>query len=228
MPFFSKSTLRTLFAAAVMLTASGFIPTPLTPSAEAGVPITTTTGATVINSGAAAAAAARRAREDREATNAVIVAPAGPTISRLAKRGVIDKTMTPYIDEMVAEMKIPAGTKANEITQAQRDQFLTGLKTKRLVAEMSSTTAEEAVAKGMSKSLVPYFMETKTEFGYSSAVTLPQAKTLEAAMKGKHWKNDTRPVLEKVAAIGGAVMVAGGIGYAVAASKKRHSSYGNY
>ncbi|MEZ0225872.1 MAG: hypothetical protein ACAH83_15060 [Alphaproteobacteria bacterium] len=227
MSFFSKGTLRKLFAAAVMLTASGLVPTPMTQSAAAG-PMTTINAATTVNNGAAAVAAARRARENREATNDVIVAPTGANISRLEKRGVVDKTTAPYIDEMVAEMKIPSGTKAKDITQAQRDQFLTGLKSKRLVAEMSSTTAEEAVAKGMPKSLAPYFMETKAESGYSDAVTLPQAKELEAAMKARHWKNDTKPMLEKVSAIGGTVVVVGGIGYAVAASKRRQSSYDNY
>ena len=221
MAFTIKSkTLRAIFASAAILTGTmGPVPS-LTPNAEAAVPVHVHTNAAAH---AAAAAAARR-RHDREATNAVITNPSSQNIAYLQQRGLVDSTTTPYITAAVVEMKIPIGTKPEDITEQQRENFMQLLRDKRLVAEVSSPTEEQAVEKGLSRQLAPYFAACKDDLGYSSSVTLPQAQAVETCMDNRHWENDTKPLLKKVGLGAAGLAVAGGIAAAIA-KKRREQSF---
>jgi hypothetical protein len=222
MSFFSKGALRKAFFAVAVLTGVGIIPSPAVPEAQAAV---SSAGAAAAASAAAAAAAAARARADREAENAVIVSPTDQNIARLQDRGIVDRTTIPYIRETVASMKVAPGTKEDDISYAQRDQFLGGLQDRRLVAEMSAASPQDATSKGLSDGLAPYFTATKAELGYSGPVTLPQARAMEKILEDKHWENDTKPFLEKTALVAGGVAVVGGVGFALTASRRRDYGY---
>lgn len=225
MAFFSKGTLRKAFmAAAVMTTLTGLAPQ----AAQASVPVVSSTAATAALTAAAAANAAANAARDREAKNDVIVNPSDENIAKLEDRGLIEKTDIPYIRETVASMNVARGTAADDISDTQRDQLMTGIQERKLVAEMSSATPQEAVSKGMPESLAPYFTATRAELGYAGNVTLPQAQAIEHSLESKHWENDTKPALEKTSAVGGTVLVVGGVAYAIASAKKRRDGYNDY
>lgn len=212
--------LRRIFGAVVL---AGAAMTAVAPPAQAG-PVVVNTAATSAATAAAAAAAARNARLNREAVNDVIVNPTEATIAHAKDRGQVDWTTTPYIYEAVREMHIPAGTKADNITEAQRGQFQQMLRDKRLVAQMSADTQAEAEAKGLDRDLAQYLGEVKAALGYSGPVNLSQARAMQKGMEDIHWERDTRPALEKAGIVLGGAAAAGGIVYTM--NRRRRDGYG--
>ena len=138
MSFLRKGTLRKAFAAVAMMTALTGVMAPQPAEAmNVAVHVATMTAVTAANNAAAAA----HARHDREAENAVIANPSAENIKALQGRGLVDKTTVPYVQQAVKDMHVAPGTKPGDVTGTQRDQFMQAVKDKRLVAEVSSTTA---------------------------------------------------------------------------------------
>lgn len=212
--------LRRIFAGVVI---AGAALTAVAPPAHAG-PVVVNTAATSAATAAAAAAAARNARLNREAVNEVIVNPTETAIKHADNRGQVDWTTIPYIQEAVREMNIPAGTKADSITEAQRSHFQQSLRDKRLVAQMSSNSRASAEAKGMSEMDGSYFDITKEKLGYSGPVTLSQAREIQEKIDAQVWENHTLPALKMAGMIGGGVVAVGGAAYAL--TKRRRDGYG--
>jgi hypothetical protein len=224
MSFLPKGALRKVFAAVAMATAlTGVVAPQPAQAMSPAVHIAVT--ASVANSNAAAAA---RRRHDRAAENAVIVNPSAENIQHLKDRGLVDETTSPYIQYAVSDLHIAPGAKADDVTAAQREKFMQTLKDQRLIAEMSAPTAQAAVAKGMSKSLSPYFAQCRANVS-SVTVSFAQAQKMESCMSQMHWQKDTKPALIKGTL--GSVIALNAIGVAMVLSrrkKKSQNSYGGY
>ena len=163
-------------------------------------------GAVVIMMSANNNNAQRQAQLDTEAKNAALVDPSAANIQRLFDRNSTNTATAPFAVEAVREMNIPAGTKAESITEAQRDTFARLLHEKGLVSQMSSTTQAEAEARGVSQGLSKYFEAVKAELGYSGPVTLAQAQQISDSIHRKHWEHDTKPAMLLTGVIGGGVV----------------------
>lgn len=207
-----KSKLVKAFAAvALFTTALGFLPS----TAQAMTPAVSMAPSIAAMNAANAAAAAAHARHVREATNDVIVNPTPQNIENAKGYDVVDNTTIPYLNSAIADLNLKPGTKADDITDAQRDRFTQLLQDKKLIAEMSSDTPEAAVAKGMSSGLSPYFNQVKSDLGYSGTVNLAQAQAMQQRMASIHWEHDTKPVVEKTALVVGGVALVGGAAYVI-------------
>jgi len=156
----------------------------------------------------------RHAQLDEDAKNAALVDPSPENIQRLFDRNITNTATAPFAVEAVREMNIPAGTKAEDITQAQRDTFARLLHEKGLVSQMSAGTKAEAEARGVSQGLSKYFEAAKAELGYSGPVTLAQAQQISDSIHQQHWEHDTKPALQIAGVvIGGGVLAAAGATY---------------
>lgn len=208
MGFGPGSKLRKAFAVAALslgiIAAPGFAPPAQAASSSAAA------ASAAASAAAAAAAAARRAADDR-AMNEAIVNPSDQNIQTLQNRGLVSRHAAPFVREAVGEMGIAPGTKPGQITHAQRDALKSLVTNKWRVSYVSALTPGEAVGKGLSESLAPYFNDCKDgtrEFTYDAA------KAAEQCMKDAHWEHDTKPALQKTAAGAGILASLGALIYA--------------
>jgi hypothetical protein len=178
----------------------------------------------IITSSSAAAnnaAAAARARHNREARNDVIVNPTDAAITKLRERGLVDAHAVRFVREAVQEMHVPAGTKAGDVTEAQRDRLGELVNQKWLVAKMSAGNEAAAEAEGLSPELAKYLDAAKAELGFKGAVTLEQARAIEKNVEAKHWEKDTKPALQSAGLVAGGLAAVGAGVYALKRQQDR-------
>ncbi|TAL26938.1 MAG: hypothetical protein EPN97_18400 [Alphaproteobacteria bacterium] len=189
-----NSKLRKAFAVAAL--GLGIMVTPgFVPQAHAG--------GSVVAAMAASNAAARR-RADDAALNAVMADPSGQNIAALQARYVLPGQAVPFLREALKEMNLPAGLRADEVTEAQRLQLKDIVQNKWRVEYMSAATGSEAVGKGLRADLGKYFAAC-TE-GVSKPLSYDTAAKAEDCLKDAKWEHEDKPALK----IAGGVVAGGG------------------
>jgi hypothetical protein len=184
--------LKAFTAVAFASTAMGFLPL-VTPQAEAAY--------VVPPQGTIHVGYSKAARESREALDYVIVNPVAANIKNLqVQMPRMEDSLVPFMAETAAEMNIPPDTRPDQITPEQRAHFIKTVEEKRLVAQMSSDTREQAEAHGLRDWLSPFFEKTKVELGYSGAVTLGQAQEIDQKLFDQHYDKNIQPKMEVTAA----------------------------
>lgn len=205
MGFRPGSKLRKAFAVAAL--GLGIMVTPgLVPEAHAG--------GSVVAAMAASQAAARH-RADDAALNVAMVDPSGENMAALQKRSVFPDLSFPFVREALTEMKLPAGLKAEEVTEAQRVQLKESVAGKWRVSYMSAATPGEAVGKGLRSDLGKYFAACTD--GVAKPVTADAAVKGENCMHDAKWEQEDKPALE----IAGGVVAGGALIWAAAAALQR-------
>lgn len=201
----AKGVLKKAFMAVAMASAVAGAITPQPANAAPMSMMHMVVVTTTIN--AANAANTQRMMENIHTQNAVITNPSAQNIKRLIERDLVRPAEVPYIKDVVASMKVPAGTKADAITAAQREQFTQGLKQRQLIGEMSVTTAKEAVAKGLPENLAPYFADCRMPV-QTQTISFSQAQGMQDCMSHMHWEH-IKPAVYKAVGIGFAFTLAG-------------------
>jgi hypothetical protein len=190
----SRPNLRKAFMTALMTTAAAAGAATYAPPAEAAMKAATSAAAI------AARGAARRHRMD-EATVAAILNPSDANIQTLVDRGVITAFQAPYAKESAAALKM---TNGGQVTESVKSAFISSIEMKLETAIMAAATPAEAVGKGLSSGLSPYFNECKASYKNVPELAIH-------CMEGKHWENDTKPLLKEI--LGGGLLL--GLGMAV-------------
>lgn len=165
----------------------------------------------------AAVSAAAMGSANSGVINKALADPTDRNINELVTAGIVTKQREPYVRAAIAETGIPAGTRAEDITEQQRQQVSELIYAKQRVAIISSPDAATAVAKGMPEKLAPYFSQCRD--GLNFPVGPETAKAAEACMEDKHWEADMKPKLEL--ALGGLVLASGAVAASAFFSSRR-------
>ncbi|MEZ0226082.1 MAG: hypothetical protein ACAH83_16120 [Alphaproteobacteria bacterium] len=171
-------------AFAIVALAAGIMVTPgVVPPAHAG-------GSVVAAMSSSQAAARRRA--DNEALSAVIAAPSEANMKALQARHVVPDLAFPFVQDALKEMNLPDGIKAEQVTEAQRDQLKEIVNNKWRVDYVSASTAKEAAAKGLRADFARYLDACRD--GTAVVYTYDTAKQAEQCMSDQLWEQEGKPI----------------------------------
>ena len=138
---------------------------------------------------------------------------------------MIDSTQVPYVLSSIRDLKLPAHTKADDVTYDQRQKFLDLIKQKQDIAIDSSATVAEAAKKGLDGNWKPYFLKCKAGV---ITVDTRTAKKIDDCMSSAHWNNDTKPTLEIAGGVIGGLVIVGMTGAGIGSAVRRRRYKNTY